>query len=606
MAHAIGVRRPSRRSRPIPLIVSALAVAAIAIPAIGATSANADTYGVIQCGDVYGNGGPARNGVYPFKDGSSGFQPWAHYGQGGRLDDCASDNGTPYGRGLVATLTGTWGQAAANGAAWRFNAAPDTKVTRYGARFRVGGRGFDGASGTSADVAIWHEGQSDPIYDFRDNRLVGPGLGAEQTIDKSIAGGAGYVIFNVGCGAVDITRTCPAGPTDIGQMIVQGYQAVINDDSNPQVSNVSGDLATAGTWRGTLSVSAQITDKGSGVYDLIFQKRKDDGTWEDLSSQILNTNGGKCVPVADAKVFTETRVFAAAQPCRTDASGDLDVDTSKLPEGSGTYRVLVGDAAGNRSTLIGANTRTVRQGPDPVQPPPPVIVANPDAQGGGIPVNPGATAISTPVAVSPTGVPATEAATKLLACSKQRVLLTEVYPSGGKVILRGVASSTLIGQQVAIRSLGEKGKIVAKAKVQTNGAFSVVAKAPKNKKLARSSKARYQAAVGPNKSLALKLQRRMYTFEAYRTQGGSLYVAGTLTKPFPKNAKVQISMRVNCSTWKTVKVTRASSSGKWGTIVPISSNATSLVFRAQSNVKKSARSKRTTRTYTLPSALQLR
>lgn len=609
MAHAIGARRPSRRIRTTPLAVSLLAVTAMATAGMSASSAHADTYGVIACGDVYGNGAPARNGVYPYKDGSAGFQPDASFSQGGLLNACDVAGTMPQGPGMQGSIRGTYAQAVGNGAGWLWSAAPGTSIVRYGARWSFNNRDFvGGTSGSFGDSAFWHEGQADPNYDWR-SFGNGGAWSAPLTADVPISAGASYVRFRAGCGGQSIGQQCPQG-ADSSAMNVQGFQVVVNDDSNPQVSNVSGDLVSASTWRGTLSISAQITDKGSGVYDLIFQKRKDDGSWEDQSSQILNTNGGKCVPVADAKVFTQPRVFAYAQPCRTDASGDLDVDTSKLPEGSGTYRVLVGDAAGNRSTLIGASTRTVRQGPDPAPPPAPVVVANPGVQGGGIPVTPGATAVSptTPATtvVTPAGVPATEAATKLLACSKQRVLLTEVYPSGRKVILRGVASPTLVGQQVAIRSLGEKGKTVGKAKVQANGSFSVVANAPKSKKLARSSKARYQAVVGSSKSLALKLQRRMYTFEAYRTQSGSLYVAGMLTKPFPTRAKVKISMRVNCSTWRTVKTTRASSSGKWGTIVPISSNSTSLVFRAESTVKKSAKSKRTTRTYTLPSALQLR
>jgi hypothetical protein len=595
-------RRVRTRTAAAGLIAATAACGAVALP----TAAQANTYGVIQCGDVYGNGGPALNGVYPFKDGSYGFQPYAHYGQGGRLDDCASDNTTPYGRGLVATLTGTWGQAAANGAAWRFNAAPDTTVTRYGARYRVGGRGFDGASGTSADIAIWHEGQSDPIYDFRDNRLVGPGLGAEQTIDKSIAGGAGYVIFNVGCGAVDLSRTCPAGPTDIGQMSVQGYQAVINDDSNPQVSNVSGDLATSTTWRGTLGVSANLTDKGSGVYQLVFQKRSADGTtWSDINSQVVDTNGGKCVPVSDAKVFDQTRIFAYAQPCRKDASGDYDVDTTKLTPGTGTYRVLVEDAAGNRTTLIGAASRTVTQAPDapPSNPGPgttTVVVTTPSNSGTGVP-NPPAQVVP---AITAAGVPKYAGSQTLLQCSKKKLALTEVLPSGGKDVVRGVADSSYVGQKVSIKYVAT-GKTVARPTVGVDGTFAVTVKAPKGK-VARGNLGRYTASINSTSSAALKRVRRMYTSTAYRTAGANVYLSGRVTKPFPAGAKVTVQIRKTCGTWRSSKSARITSSGAFGVSVPVANNVDAVVVRVQGVVKATAKSKATSRTYTMPTAIQLR
>jgi hypothetical protein len=52
--------------------------------------------------------------------------------------------------------------------------------------------------------------------------------------------------------------------------------------------------------------------------------------------------------------------FAAAQPCplRID-NGSLDIDTTKLPQGQHTVRVLLEDAAGNRTAIFGPVTRTI-------------------------------------------------------------------------------------------------------------------------------------------------------------------------------------------------------------------------------------------------------
>ena len=51
--------------------------------------------------------------------------------------------------------------------------------------------------------------------------------------------------------------------------------------------------------------------------------------------------------------------YAAAQPCplRID-DGSLDIDTSKLPQGQHVVRVLLEDAAGNRTPIFGPVTRT--------------------------------------------------------------------------------------------------------------------------------------------------------------------------------------------------------------------------------------------------------
>jgi hypothetical protein len=52
--------------------------------------------------------------------------------------------------------------------------------------------------------------------------------------------------------------------------------------------------------------------------------------------------------------------YAAAQPCplRID-NGALDIDTTKLPQGQHVVRVLLEDAAGNRTAIFGPVTRTI-------------------------------------------------------------------------------------------------------------------------------------------------------------------------------------------------------------------------------------------------------
>ncbi len=593
-----------KRAAAAGLIAATAACAAVAMPA----AAQANTYGVVQCGDVYGNGAPARNGVFPYKDGSAGFQPLAAYGQGGRLQPCDATADNPsQGAGMTATLTGTWGQAAANRAVWRWIAPPNTAVVRYAARYFAYGRDFDGMSGSYGDPYIAHEGQADPNYDYRYSGVsaVRGSWDGPQTIDKTLGAGSNYVDFGAACSAVSLQNPCPAGGSNIVSLNVLGFQSVLNDDSNPQVSNVSGDLATATTWRGTLGVSANLTDKGSGIYQLVFQKRSSDGTtWSDINSQVVDTNGGKCLPVSDGKVFDQTRVFAYAQPCRTDASGDYDVDTSKLTPGTGTYRVLVEDAAGNRSTLIGAAARTVTQAPDAPPstqgPGTTVIVNNPSNSGTGV-ANPPAQVVP---GITAAGVPKYAGSQTLLQCSKKKLALTEVLPSGGKDVVRGVADSSYVGQKVSIKYVAT-GKTVARPTVGVDGTFAVTVKAPKGK-TARGNLGRYTAAINSTSSAALKRVRRMYTSTAYRTAGANVYLSGRVTKPFPAGAKVTVQIRKTCGTWRSSKSARITSSGAFGVSVPVANNVDAVVVRVQGVVKATAKSKATSRTYTMPTAIQLR
>jgi len=671
-------------------VVVGLATAAVAVVAMPAT-AGAETYGVIQCGDVYGNGGPARNGVYPATDGSYGFQPQANYGQGGRLTTCEQAPDVPsQGAGMTATLTGQWTQAGATRAIWRWTAAPGTSVQRFGARYYAYGRNFDGVSGTYGDAYIQHAGQADPNYDYRyaGATAVRGSWDGPQTIDKALPGGAASVDFAAACSGVTAGHSCPAGATNIVSMNVLGFQAVVNDDSNPQISNVTGELATSTVWNGTMDVSSQITDQGSGAYRFVFQRRGAGNTWSDVGSQPVSTNGGKCVAVGDAKVFSETRVFAHAQPCRTNASGDFAVDTSQIAEGTDTYRVLVEDAAGNRSTLIGASPRTVdRTAPsidwnsvaktcvagsrigvwptvvDAGSGVDSIVVTVKDKDGVVIPVaadgtiecpaagrgplsmsivvtdkagnsasdsrsstvtvtsapnvtpppsGSGETIKPTPSTPTPTPggnspvvtVPKTAATSNLLQCTKKGLVLTEVLPAGRRDAIRGVADPKYVGRSVSIRYLAT-GKTIASTPIGIDGTFAVNVPAAKGK-AARGNKGRYQAVIDGEKSVALKRVRRMYTVNVYRAAGGGVYVNGRVTKPFKSGTKVTVQVRRSCGKWNSAKTVRVNGKGAFGALIAVNPADSSVVVRAISRVQKAAKSKRTSGTATLPSAVQLR
>lgn len=355
-----------------PLTTSALVAATVGVLASGAALAapatsGAATIGVVNCGTVYGDGDAPRNGAYPFRDGTTGFQisPDSDYTQGGRLVSCDTpNNAAPQGLGMRATLEGNYAQGPARAAIWRWVSAPDTKVQRYGARLYTRSRPYDTTQGRYdyGDVFVDHDGQRDPVYDFRtgsggDNTWKGP-----ITVDKDLASsdGVGFVNFGVRCGAVDMNHNCHADPaTPIADINVQGFQAIVSDTSNPQVANVSGDLIDNRYWARTVGATASVTDKGTGVYRVVIQRRAADNTWSDDAAQVVDANSGKCGPLANVKVYSEARVFTSSRPCRTDASGDVTIDTTTLDEGERVYRVMVEDATGNRAAFVGPQTRVI-------------------------------------------------------------------------------------------------------------------------------------------------------------------------------------------------------------------------------------------------------
>jgi hypothetical protein len=361
---------PRRRSRSTGAIVAtAVVLLATLVALLGAAvrpaTSSAGTIAVVQCGDVYDQWGRGfRVGVFPWTDAGYGFIGGGNATSGAVLEPCnGTDHG--YGTGMSAELTSRWSQTTGAGTYWQWVAPPDTTITTYGARFVWATRDFDGTSGTSGEVSVYNSTQNDPNYDFRQQRPGPRGSGVqseETTIWRSPVGGASWVRFRAGCDGVSAGRTCPEGGASISHINVHGYTAHLRDDSNPQVSNVSGDLAASRYWRNAESISASITDRGTGIAQAIIQERQEDGTWTDKATQVVNSNGGTCIPLdswSAGNTGISDPAYTSPRPCRTDASGDFEFDVSGLAEGTRLYRIQVADASGNRTSLVGQQERVI-------------------------------------------------------------------------------------------------------------------------------------------------------------------------------------------------------------------------------------------------------
>ena len=118
---------------------------------------------------------------------------------------------------------------------------------------------------------------------------------------------------------------------------------------------MTGDATTGTTWHGNQSMTFNATDSGAGVYRLVVQSGANSGSLITRSTDIINSNSGRCAPVPGGDGAYS---FYYAQPCSTSLSPTVAIDSSQLPEGSQFVRVSVEDAAGNRTTAY-EGTKTV-------------------------------------------------------------------------------------------------------------------------------------------------------------------------------------------------------------------------------------------------------
>jgi len=333
-------QRISRRA----LLAATLgAVAAVALAASPVT-AQAGEYHVYSCRTPSGEAAPA--------DGWSGSVAGSH---SYTVDSCSQPNG-----GLVAALGAQAARlAGADRATWAF-AAPTGEAIGGATVWRAGDA--DGGATVSAVYEFWFAGPENlfgtPVDDFAqcegdsqcpvgvgnpsqplspENRLIvpGPNLGPSLFMNASCIGGSGF--------------ECPSGTAD-----PNGYAAVVNlyaaditleQNEGPSASNVSGELATAPSVRGTSDIAFSATDPGSGVYEAVFSV---DG--QVVQASVVNEDGGRCRNVGQT---TDGRAaFLYVQPCLGSVSADMGFDTTSVSNGPHRLIVTVIDAAGNAAPVL--------------------------------------------------------------------------------------------------------------------------------------------------------------------------------------------------------------------------------------------------------------
>jgi hypothetical protein len=190
-----------------------------------------------------------------------------------------------------------------------------------------------------------------------------------------------------------------------------------------------------------------------------------------------------------------------------------------------------------------------------------------------------------------------------LACTKRKIVLIDVLRRGDHVRLIGAADKQFVGRTVSIKFLVGH-KTVAKAKVRKDGSFATTAPLPAAA-IRGTNRARYQAVLGSERSLNLKLTRRMIV-DSVTSSGGKVRIKGRVTRPLASPVQqIVVKRRVTCS--KTVIVARVkpSPSGRFSVAVKAPKDQLAAVYRLSTRVRNTPGNPKLYPTFTLPRAVDL-
>lgn len=147
---------------------------------------------------------------------------------------------------------------------------------------------------------------------------------------------------------------CPGGFRG-GMTLSHGF-VVLRDTFDPVASNATGAAATQTTLRGTANLAFSAGDMGVGVSDVEVKI----GGVAVLPRQVIDTNNNRCVPNSGGYLYS--------QPCKKSLQANLNIDTTKAPEGTQTLTATIWDASGNAATVLNRQVTIDNKLPPRLQP----------------------------------------------------------------------------------------------------------------------------------------------------------------------------------------------------------------------------------------------
>lgn len=201
------------------------------------------------------------------------------------------------------------------------------------------------------------------------------------------------------CGGDIPDSQCGGGDPAYLQILSSAFDLI--DNSAPVVGGTTG-TATQSNLTGTESLMFPVSDVGVGVADVEVRI----GSTAVVPRRVINANGGRCVPTEGG--------YAWQVPCPLSTSVSLNVDTTKVPNGTQMLTARVWDAAGNETTAVSLRVNVANGGavstptpkvtptptPTPAPTPTPTVTPTPSATPQIVPeAPPGGGTITSPPAV---------------------------------------------------------------------------------------------------------------------------------------------------------------------------------------------------------------
>jgi hypothetical protein len=191
-----------------------------------------------------------------------------------------------------------------------------------------------------------------------------------------------------------------------------------------------------------------------------------------------------------------------------------------------------------------------------------------------------------------------------LQCTTRKLALIDVLERNGYARLYGAADRRFIGKRVKIVA-SWNGKTAATATVAKDGTFLAKGKLPPLA-LRRGNRARYQAQIGKERSLRLKLFRRMLVSQL-SSRSGKVTIKGRVVLPLGQPIqKITIKRRVSCTKNVVVKSLRPDSKGRFSITLGGPPSGQAAVYRLATKVRKNMHNHKLFPTFTLPRAVALK
>ena len=190
-----------------------------------------------------------------------------------------------------------------------------------------------------------------------------------------------------------------------------------------------------------------------------------------------------------------------------------------------------------------------------------------------------------------------------LECTLRRLVLVDVYEQAGRVQLLGAADRRYIGRRVRLRFMAD-GKTVARPRVRRDGTFRATARLP-DVRVRGTNRARYEASIRKQRSMRLKLQRRMVVSEM-SSRDGVVTIAGRVVGPLTQPVQtVLVKRRVTCRRWQVVKRFKPRPDGSFRVRLKAPREGEAAVYRMNTRVRLYDWFAKTYPTFTLPRYVDL-